>query len=370
MSSALLSVVVQKRHPAFALDVSFEAMPGTLVLFGASGAGKTTILNAIAGLMQPDAGEITLHGRTLFRDAGRGPPVNLPSRERRVGCVFQEYALFPHMTVLENVAFPMRALSRAPLHARHARAREILGRVHMDGYANAYPAALSGGQRQRVAIARALALDSGVLLLDEPFAALDDPLRARMQEEIRGLQRALNLIVLLVTHRLEDAFAMGDRIAVLHDGRIAQVGAVDEVFRRPASAQVAAAMGIRNLIRAAVVEEDDRPQLDWQGVRLDVGPDERLRAGMRALAYVRPEDIRIVYPDRPPSSAVSHNVMAATIVDRRQVSAARVLQLRLANDELLEVSFSLLSYAPLPLEVGDEVRIAVRREGVVILDVL
>jgi ABC-type Fe3+/spermidine/putrescine transport system ATPase subunit len=365
MSDAGLRVSASKRYPDFGLDVAFDADPGTLVLFGASGAGKTTILDAIAGLVTPDAGEIELHGRTLYRDGARGAAVNLPTRERRVGYVLQEYALFPHMSVLDNVAFPLRRLPRTE---RMARAREILARVHMDAHAQARPEALSGGQRQRVAIARALASDTGLLLLDEPFAALDDPLRARMQQEIRTLQEELGLIVLLVTHRLEDAFAMGDRIAVLHEGRVEQIGSVEAVFRQPATERVAQAMGVSNLIRGVIAEEVEQLVLDWRGVRLAIDRDARLRPGMSVLAYVRPEDIRIVYPDRPPSSAVSHNVIDGVIVGSRQLSAARVVQLRVANGEVLELRASLLSYAPLRLEPGEHVRIAVRREGIVVLD--
>jgi molybdate transport system ATP-binding protein len=367
MSDDVLRVDLVKRYPSLALHVTFETGPGTLVLFGPSGSGKTTILAAIAGLVQPDGGEIELRGRPLYRDRTRGRAVNLPARERRIGYVFQEYALFPHMTVLDNVAFPIRGV---PREARQARARELIELVHMSRYAAAHPDELSGGQRQRVAIARALALDSGVLLLDEPFTALDDPLRHRLQDEIRTLQQELGLIVVLVTHTLEDAFAMGDRIAVLHEGRVEQLGAVDEVFRRPATSHVAEAMGIRNLIRGRACVIGGRPHLDWSGILLETEADERLRDGADVIAYVRPEDVKIVYPDRPVSDAVSRNLVHGTIVSHRQISAARLLQVRLPNDALLEVRFPLLSYSPLPLAVGNGVAVAIRREGLVLLDVM
>lgn len=366
MSDVVLRVDVVKRYASFDMHVAFASDAGTLVLFGPSGAGKTTLLAAIAGLVEPDDGEIELRGRTLYRHSSRGPAVNLPARERRVGYVLQEYALFPHMSVLENTMFPLR---RLPPPQRRARARQLIELVHMDRYADALPDALSGGQRQRVAIARALATESGVLLLDEPFAALDDALRARMQDEIRALQQQLGLAVVLVTHRLEDAFAMGDRIAVLHDGRIEQVGAVEDVFRRPATSRVAEAMGIRNLVNGTITLQGGTPFLDWDGLRLEVERDERLREGGRAVGYVRPEDVKIVYPDRPLSESLARNRVHGTIVSKRQVSAARALQVRLGNDAVIELRFPLLSYSPLPLEPGDSVELAIRREGLVILDV-
>jgi molybdate transport system ATP-binding protein len=366
MNDAVLRVDVVKQYGTFELAVTFDCHPGTLVLFGASGSGKTTVLGSIAGLVRPEAGVITLHQRTLFRAGRDGAPVNLPARERRVGYVQQEYALFPHMSVLDNVAFPIRGV---PRETREARARELIARVHMEAYCDVRPDALSGGQRQRVAVARALALGGGVLLLDEPFAALDDALRTRLQEEVRTLQRELGLVVLLVTHRIEDAFAMGDRIAVLHEGRIEQIGAVEDVFRRPASTRVAAAMGITNLIRGRLVQREGTYRLDWDGVELEVDADERLHDGAAVLAYVRPEDIRIVYPDRPPSSAVSRNVLRGSIVARRQLPGTRVVRVRLANAHELELRFPLLSYAGLDLEAGRDVVVSIRREGVVLLSV-
>ncbi|MCI0433250.1 MAG: ABC transporter ATP-binding protein [Gemmatimonadetes bacterium] len=357
-----LRLDIEKRYAAFSLHVRLDAGPGVLVLFGASGAGKTTTLNAIAGLVRPDHGEIVLGDRVFFRRDRTGAAVDLPARLRRVGYVMQDYALFPHMTAADNIGFALRDGG-----SREARTRALLDRVSMAHLADRRPDQLSGGQQQRVAIARALAGDTRVLLLDEPFAALDAPVRERLQRDLRALRHELDLLVVLVTHRLEDAFAIGDRIAVLHDGRIAQEGQLDEVFRRPASRGVADVMGIRNLIHARILEIGPVMTLDWDGLRLEAPADPALEAGTAVTAHIRPDDIKIVYPDRPAGPQVAHNVFDTVISSVRQTAAARVLRARLPNQHELEIRFPLLSYSPLALEPGAPARIAIRREGIVVL---
>ena len=198
-----------------------------LVLFGPSGAGKTQTLNAIAGLMTPDAGEITLDGECFFRASSEtsvGKTFNLPARKRRIGYVFQQYALFPHLTALENVSY---ALWREP--QARTRAERLLETMKLADFANRYPHELSGGQQQRVAIARALAMEPRVLLMDEPFSALDSKIRKQLHQELLRLQAEAELIVIYVTHNLEDAFAVGHRLAIVRDGSIERIGTPTEV---------------------------------------------------------------------------------------------------------------------------------------------
>ncbi|MBV9928917.1 MAG: ABC transporter ATP-binding protein [Acidobacteria bacterium] len=239
MEASGLSIDIEKRLATFDLRVRLEVGAEILVLFGPSGAGKTQTLNAVAGLTTPDAGEIVLGGDVFFRSGQNGNAFNLPPRRRRVGYVFQQYALFPHMTALENVAY---ALWRQP--GARARAEELLGRMHLERLAGRYPHELSGGQQQRVAIARALAMRPRVLLMDEPFSALDSPTRQRLHQDLIDLQREERLIVVYVTHNLSDAFAVGHRLAIMREGRIEQVGVPEDVRRNPANPLVLAALGL------------------------------------------------------------------------------------------------------------------------------
>lgn len=357
-----LRVDVSRRLSGFELHVRLDAGAEVLVLFGPSGAGKTMVLDTIAGLTSADEGEIVLGRRTLFRKGRTGPAADLPARRRRVGYVMQAYALFPHMTAVANVAYPLR---RQP--GAGATAHSLLERVSMDHLADRYPCELSGGQQQRVALARALATGSSLLLLDEPFAALDGAIRTRLQSDLTRLRHELDLTMVLVTHQLEDAFAMGDRIAVMQGGRVEQVGEIGDVFRRPANQGVAEIMGIRNLLRARVTDAGAATRLDWHGLELETGP-ARVAAGDTVTAYLRPEDIKIIYPDRPLTDSVAANVFDATITLLRQHASLRVAEVELANGRRVEIRFSELSYASMGLEPGVRIRVALRREGLIILE--
>jgi molybdate transport system ATP-binding protein len=359
----MLVVSIAKQLNRIDLELAFRAEAEVLVLFGPSGAGKTTVLNCIAGLMRPERGHIQLGEQVFFaRQAGQAP-VDLPARRRRVGYVMQDYALFPHMTALENVHYPLR---RQP--DGRARARDFLARMGIEHLAAESPIRLSGGQQQRVAIARALAVQSPLLLLDEPFAALDGPVRERLQRDLAALQHELGLIVLLVTHRLEDAFVLGHRIAVIQGGGLAQIGSVAEVFQRPASSGVAEIMGIRNLLRARVLHFGNPTILDWDGLHVEVPqPESNYQVGMEVVAFLRPEDIKIVYADRPLNASLAHNAVDAQVLGVRQLAAQRVLQFLLPNRRAVEAHLPLHSYSTLDLATGSTVRIALRRDGFVIV---
>lgn len=246
----------------------------TLVLLGPSGCGKTTLLRLLSGLETPDRGRIVFGSRDM---------THVPVRRRGVGMVFQSYALFPHMTVKENVAYGLRA-ARQPAAEVRRRVDEVLGLVALSEETDRYPAKLSGGQQQRVAIARALAVEPAVMLLDEPFGALDVKLRKRMQFELRGLLQRLSVTSVHVTHDQDEALTLADRIAVMRDGALEQVGTPREVYERPVNAFVASFLGDANLLP---LETDGA--LELAGIRIP-GDTE----GHDRLACVRPEHIQLV----------------------------------------------------------------------------
>jgi len=226
--------------------VSFDVAPGEqLTLLGPSGCGKTTTLRAIAGLEQPTAGEIRIGGAPVYSSASR---VNIPAEKRGLSMVFQSYAIWPHMTVFENVAYGLR-VRRESKEQIAEKVERALGMVQMGAYAQRGASQLSGGQQQRVALARAFVFQPSVLLFDEPLSNLDAKLRADMRIELRELQHRLGITSVYVTHDLEEALAMSDRIIVMRDGLIAQIGSPFDIYNLPRNAFVADFVGSANLIR-------------------------------------------------------------------------------------------------------------------------
>jgi molybdate transport system ATP-binding protein len=245
----LLHLDIEVERGGFRLQTALEVDGGVLVLFGPSGAGKSTTLQAIAGLINPRAGEIVLAGETLFRRGRDGAEVNVPPRLRRVGYVFQDYALFPHLTALGNVAYPLWRTPRAK-----ELALKLLERVGLGPLAHRHPHELSGGQQQRVAIARALAAKPRVLLLDEPFAALDLEIRRRVRAEVRQVLRDVDIPVVLVTHDREEALALGDCVTVLDGGRVLARGEPLALLGHPPRERVARLLGVENVLRLTALE--------------------------------------------------------------------------------------------------------------------
>src|SRR5215218_2083848 len=229
-------------------DISLEVPDGSLTaLLGPSGSGKSTLLRVIAGLEQPDEGEVVVGGARA---------THLPARKREIGFVFQHYAAFKHMTVFENVAFGLRIRKRPQAEVR-ARVEELLELVGLGGYAKRYPAQLSGGQRQRMALARALAVQPRVLLLDEPFGALDANVRADLRAWLRRLHDQVHVTTVLVTHDQEEAMEVADKLAVLRDGRIEQVGAPRELYDAPANEFVMGFLGPVSRVGNSLVRPHD-----------------------------------------------------------------------------------------------------------------
>jgi molybdate transport system ATP-binding protein len=355
----MLEVDIEKRLHDFTLRVAFQVEREVLVLFGPSGAGKSTTLNCIAGLARPDRGLIRLGGRVLFESDGRRQEV--PLHRRRIGYVFQSYALFPHMTAAQNLAYGLRRRD-------DARVEAMLARLHLTGLADRYPHQLSGGQQQRVALGRALMIDPALLLLDEPFAALDGAVRETLQADLAALQSEMELSVVYVTHNLADAFALGDRLAVIQAGRLEQVGPIHEVFQHPSSRAVAEITGVRNLLEGTVRSSGpDGLAIAWEGYTILAPPAPRL-PGECVAFYIRPEDVKLLYPDRPLAPSVRANRLAGRVLN--VAPAGEVVTVRLAvegGDAALESRLPLRAYRALALEVGAPVAFSLRREGIMLL---
>ena len=282
-------------------DVSLDIGDGEFfVLLGPSGSGKSTLLRAIAGLSGVDHGRIALHGRDV---------THVAARKRGVGLVFQNYALFQHMTVAENIEFALR-VRRMRARARRQRLQELLRLVALEGLDRRLPAQLSGGQQQRVAVARALAHKPEVLLLDEPFGALDAKIREELRRTIRQVQRELGITTVLVTHDQEEAFAMADRIGIMNLGRLLEMGAPHDLYSRPATRFVATFLGAANLILAR------RTPDGIQVGATTVAPGERTSSAREneVVAVVRPEEIEVAASRDELSAAYFARAVADEVV--------------------------------------------------------
>ncbi len=294
------------------LDAKLECAPGrVLALVGPSGSGKTTILRAIAGLLRAGEGEIHCAGESWF-DSGRG--VYRETRQRRVGYVFQNYALFPHLSALHNV---MEAMLDRPVAEREQRARDVLARVRLAGLEGRVPAALSGGQQQRVAVARALAREPQVLLLDEPFSAVDRATRQRLYRELAELRRDLAMPVILVTHDLDEALMLADQLCVLHQGRTLQSGEPYAVMTRPDTVEVAHLVGLRNVFRAGVVGHDEARALtiiEWRGHRLEARLQTAFAPGTQVTWVIPQGHIMLHRRDRP-SRGERENPVSGPVIE-------------------------------------------------------
>ncbi|TPW27460.1 ABC transporter ATP-binding protein [Pararhizobium mangrovi] len=298
--------VTRRFGPITALDtVSAKIREGEFFsLLGPSGCGKTTLLRLLAGFDQPTEGTIAIGGQAM---------ADIPANRRPTNMVFQSYAIFPHMNVAENVAYGLKRL-RLGGGEEKRRVEEALGQVQLGHLGKRRANELSGGQRQRVALARALVMRPKVLLLDEPLSALDKKLREQMQVELRHLQKAVGITFILVTHDQYEALAMSDRIAVMFDGRIAQIAAPKDIYQRPVSRQVADFLGGMNFIAADIVGEDGS-EVCLETVGFGRVTTERppgfVVKGRSATLGIRPERLRVLWDDD-----TSEHEIAGTVVDR------------------------------------------------------
>jgi len=353
MPGVVLKTLTKRYGDLAAVEgLSLEVGPGELVsLLGPSGCGKTTTLRLVAGFLQPESGEIWVGDRCLSSPSGVVPP-----ERRRMAMIFQSYALWPHMTVAQNVAYGLRFKPGVSRSDRDRRVAEMLRVVQLARFEPRYPGELSGGQQQRVAVARALVVEPEILLLDEPLSNLDANLREEMRFEIRRLHEAFGITTLYVTHDQAEAMVISDRVAVLHRGRVEQVGTAQDLFRRPRTRFVAEFIGRTNLLDAVAAE----PGVAVRGaLKLRLASREPTSTAP-VVVSIRPHEIELVTGERPAPAGA--NVLAGTVQRTSYLGDAVDYQVSVTGTDIV-----LRVTAPPPARVGpgDSVTLAVAPEACV-----
>lgn len=319
-----LSVNLQKRISAnFALDVKFSIPSGVTMLFGASGAGKTTLLRCVTGLIRPDSGQITIGDVTLFNSDAR---VEVPVRERKIGLLFQSLALFPHLSVAQNIEYGLDGLDRTEARERTGK---ILDLFHISGIRHRKPNEISGGERQRVALARALVTDPRVLLLDEPLSALDYPTQSQIIEDLRAWNAARHIPVLYVTHSQREVFALGERVITLANGKILSEGTPLDVLEAPTQESLAQLAGFENFFDATVISISKESgtmlcRLDGAETEVEV-PLSRAEIGSHVRIAIRAGDIIIA--GEYPRALSARNIVPARIITLRREGAMVIAEI-------------------------------------------
>lgn len=311
----------------FSIDAGFAVDEEMLVLFGPSGAGKTQILKMISGIITPDEGVVSVGGETLF-DSGRG--INVPIRERKIGYLFQDYALFPHMTVFGNISYGISRLEKRRISGKVA---ELIGVMRLSGLEDRYPHELSGGQKQRTALARTLAAEPRILLLDEPFSALDYQVREKLRVDLLNIHKIYPITTIFVTHDLEEAFMLGRSIAVINNGRLEQTGPREELFYRPRTRNVARFLGFRNIFDGTVEAVDGAQAAirtrELGLIRADAPAGASLSEGQKVSFCIRPEEVIVIRPGKALGDRVQDNVLDGEILDVVGKGSTHVLYLKM-----------------------------------------
>lgn len=313
--------LTKKFDQTLALDeVSLEIQEGEFVfLLGPSGCGKTTLLRIVAGLESPTKGQILQKGREI---------THLSPAKRNIGIVFQSYALFPNLTVFQNIAYGLEN-RKIPRPQIRRRVDELLALVGLEGYQGRYPAQLSGGQQQRVALARALAISPSLLLLDEPLSALDARVRANLRIEVARLQRQLGVTTLMVSHDQEEALTMADRVVVMEQGRIAQIGTPEEIYHYPATPFVADFVGLMNFI-PAVIQSPELKRVRVGQAEVTLQQEIPYPAGEKVTLAIRPEKMIVVENGQP-----NENILRAQVQDVEFIGAFYRLHLYFGGERLI-----------------------------------
>ena len=361
MSDSDLKIKLKQEAP-IPLDVEFECRHGEiLVLLGPSGSGKTTILRSIAGLYTPQSGNIESASETWFDSSKK---FNTSIQQREVGFVFQDYALFPHLSALENIR---TALNPAEKSVQFKKAEELLQLVNMEGLGQRYPQQLSGGQQQRVALARALARDPKVLLLDEPFSAVDQQTRRKLVRELLQLRTQVNIPIIHVTHDLNEARRIADRICIVHHGSTLQIDTPQQIMAKPADRNVAHLVGHYNVFRARIAEHDQAAKLTyihWGKHRLETS----YQAGYQVndeISWVIPAENLILHRRDRPSKGERENPVSGEIEEYIPMGETTLVTIKVNEaDEVLTMSVPSHVAQRNGLQQGGELTVSVLAEGI------
>ncbi|MFQ5441262.1 MAG: ABC transporter ATP-binding protein [Thermodesulfobacteriota bacterium] len=359
-----LSFRLKKSFRGFYLDVDLRLDEELTVLFGPSGAGKSLTLKMISGLERPQEGVVEVDGEKLF-DSSTG--VNVPIRKRGVGYLFQDYALFPHMDVAGNIAYGLKGLGRERIRGAVA---DLLDIMRLNGLEKRYPRQLSGGQRQRVALARTLATGPRVLLLDEPFSALDYQVREKLRADLLNIHERFPITTILVTHDLEEAFMLGGSIAVINNGRIEQFDGREEVFYRPATRSVARFVGARNIFSGVIKGFEGSDVVIESPALGEIRAGRRgraaLKTGQKVDFCIRPEEIPVIRKDRGIDGARRVNRIEGEIVSSTGRGTTHILFLK-TGPALLKIELPNFVMRDLALATGESVGVLLKKESIWII---
>jgi len=353
----MLRLAIQQTQPN-PLDVALECHAGeVLALVGASGAGKSSVLRSIAGLHRPQQGYIKCKSTVWFDSEQK---VSLSPQQRRVGMVFQSYALFPHLTVAENIQLAIGG-DASPA----TRCEQLLEQVHLSGLEQRYHHQLSGGQQQRVAIARALARDPEVLLLDEPFSAVDKVTRRKLYMELNSLRRDLDMPIILVTHDLDEAAMLADSLCVIHHGKTLQQGEPEAVLHRPDNSSVAKRVDVRNLLTGQLIQHNDDLVLQWHQHKITVTETAGFVAGQTVFWTLSPAKI-LLHQRLRPSKGEQENPLTGTIEDLVTLRGITTVVLTIEDTQQTQLQMDLPEHVATrnKLKMGEVITVSVLSEAI------
>lgn len=347
----------------FTLDVDLQLERELAVIFGPSGAGKSMLLRTIAGLITPGSGRIMIGDQVIFDSEEK---LDIAPQDRHVGYMPQQYALFPHMSVAENIAYGLFKWKQPD---RKARMHELIELMRLTPIVDRHPGEISGGEQQRTALARALAPKPRILLMDEPFAALDEVLREHLRQELLQIQRRFEIPILLVTHNLIEAYTLADRVIIFQAGRVAQEGTRDEVFRQPRTPQIAALMAMKNVIELNVLQQESaNVEVDWWGQDVNLSCEFDVRDEKKMRIGIRPEDIMIVRSQSKPLQQEQDIFFQGQLLSDQAMGFDHQLTFQINHPH--ETSQVLIVRVPHPiflrlqLRIGDERTLAIRPETI------